>query len=108
MAPVLTNQQILFKSRPEGFPTESNFEHVKSEISQDLEGSQDVLVQLLNLSVDPYLRARMNAGKSYFPGFELSKVLKQKHGPYAFCVYCHSASDLEASPVNTLFVVCSL
>lgn len=105
MAPVLTNQQILFKSHPEGFPTESNFEHVKSEISQDLEGSQDVLVQLLSLSVDPYLRGRMNAGKSYFPGFELGKVLQQKHGTHAFCVYYLSAS---AGPVNTLVVLCSL
>lgn len=91
MAPVLPNQQtsILFKSRPEGFPTESNFELVKSEISQDLAGSQDVLVQLLDLSVDPYLRARMNAGKSYFPGFELGKVIRQQHGICAPCAYCH-------------------
>lgn len=79
MAPALSNQQILFKSRPDGFPTESNFELVESEISQDLAGSQNVLVQLLDLSVDPYLRARMNAGKSYFPGFELGKVTRQHH-----------------------------
>lgn len=108
MAPVLTNQQILFKSRPDGFPTENNFEHVKSEISQDLAGSQDVLVQLLDLSVDPYLRARMNAGKSYFPGFELGKVHKEHHGIPSPCVCCHDASELEASPLKTLFVVCSL
>lgn len=72
MAP---NQQILFKSRPEGFPSEKSFEVVESEIPQDLAGSQDVVVQLLNLSVDPYLRGRMNAGKSYVSGFELGKVL---------------------------------
>lgn len=77
MPSVLANQQILLKSRPEGFPSESNFEIVKGEISQDLSGSQDVLVQLLDLSVDPYLRGRMNAGKSYVPAFELGKVLTQ-------------------------------
>ncbi|KAL3157229.1 hypothetical protein ABBQ38_001466 [Trebouxia sp. C0009 RCD-2024] len=75
MPSVLANQQILLKSRPEGFPSESNFEIVKGEISQDLSGSQDVLVQLLDLSVDPYLRGRMNAGKSYVPAFELGKPL---------------------------------
>lgn len=73
MAPV-SNQQILLKSRPDGFPNESNFEFVKTEVPQHLKG-QDVLVQLLDLSVDPYLRGRMNAGKSYFPGFELGKPL---------------------------------
>lgn len=87
----LPNRQILFKSRPEGFPTEGNFELVKSEISQDLAGSQNVLVQLLNLSVDPYLRARMNAGKSYFPGFELGKVTRQQHGICALCADCDDA-----------------
>ena len=81
MAPVLQNKQIIFKSRPEGFPTDSNFELVTTEIAQDLRDSQDVLVQLLDLSVDPYLRGRMNAGKSYFPGFELGKVLTAAVSP---------------------------
>ena len=81
MAPTLSNKQILFKSRPEGFPTESNFELVTVDASSDLkQGSQDVLVELLDLSVDPYLRGRMNAGKSYFPGFELGKVLNAHLG----------------------------
>ena len=75
MAPALKNKQILFKSRPEGFPTEGNFELTTTETPQDLKDTQDVLVQLLDLSVDPYLRGRMNAAKSYFPGYELGKVL---------------------------------
>ena len=108
MAPVLTNQQILFKSRPEGFPTEGNFELVKSEIPQDLAGSQDVLVQLLDLSVDPYLRGRMNAGKSYFPGFELGKVTRQQDGICAPCADCHDAFCFQASLFHMLSDVCSL
>ena len=79
MAPVYSNQQILLKSRPDGFPTLANFEHVQTELSQQPQGPQDVIVQLLDLSVDPYLRGRMNAGKSYFPGFELGKVRQLTH-----------------------------
>lgn len=74
MAPTLSNQQVLLKSRPDGFPDEDNFELVKTDIDSRPQGPQDVLVQLLDLSVDPYLRGRMNAGKSYVPGFELGKV----------------------------------
>lgn len=74
MAPVYSNQQILLKSRPDGFPTLANFDVVKNELSQQPQGPQDVIVQLLDLSVDPYLRGRMNAGKSYIPAFELGKV----------------------------------
>ena len=74
MAQGLPNQQVLFKSRPDGFPTEANFELANNEVSQELQGPQDVLVQLLDLSVDPYLRARMNPVKSYVPPFELGKV----------------------------------
>lgn len=74
MAPTLSNQQVILKSRPDGFPTPDNFELVKLEIGSKPPGPQDVLVQLLDLSVDPYLRGRMNAGKSYFPGFDIGKV----------------------------------
>ena len=77
MAPVMSNQQVILKSRPDGFPTEANFEFKQSEVTEQLQGPQDVLVKLLDLSVDPYLRGRMNAGKSYFPGFELGKVSRK-------------------------------
>ncbi len=99
MAPVFSNQQILLKSRPDGFPTLANFEHVKNELSQQPQGSQDVIIQLLDLSVDPYLRGRMNAGKSYVPGFELGKVRQLTHQPHT----CRLLSRLQgraAPPVN--------
>ena len=76
MAPALSNQQILYRSPPHEYPTEDNFEFAHGEAPGEVEvtGSDDVLVQLLYLSVDPYLRARMNPGPSYFPPFELGKV----------------------------------
>ena len=36
---------------------------------------QEVLVRNLFMSVDPYMRGRMNEGKSYVPPFELGKPL---------------------------------
>lgn len=74
MAPTLKNTQILLKSYPKGFPTPENFENVTNDIPKDVTDTDDVLVQLLDLSVDPYLRGRMNPGPSYFPPFELGKV----------------------------------
>ena len=51
MAPTLKSTQILMKSRPKGFPSQDNFETSSTSISQDLTGADDVLVQLLDLSV---------------------------------------------------------
>ena len=37
---------------------------------------QEILVRNLFMSVDPYMRGRMNEGKSYVPPFELGKPLE--------------------------------
>lgn len=77
MAPTLKNTQILLKSHPKGFPTQDNFETSTSQIAKQVTDADDVLVQLLDLSVDPYLRGRMSPGPSYVPGFELGKVYNE-------------------------------
>jgi NADPH-dependent curcumin reductase CurA len=60
-------------SRPKGIPTAANFTLAQTELEplQD----QQVLVRNLFMSVDPYMRGRMNEGKSYVPPFELGKPL---------------------------------
>ncbi len=58
-----TNTQVLFHSRPAGMPKEDNFEIV--ERSMPSIGAGEVLCRVLYLSVDPYMRGRMNPGKSY-------------------------------------------
>jgi NADPH-dependent curcumin reductase CurA len=58
-----SNTQILFHSRPEGAPSESNFELVRTPVPAVREG--EVLRRTIYLSVDPYMRSRMNAAKSY-------------------------------------------
>jgi hypothetical protein len=67
------NREIRLVSRPNGLPTKANFSIVTNELPalQD----QQVLVRNLFMSVDPYMRGRMNEGKSYVPPFEIGKTL---------------------------------
>jgi NADPH-dependent curcumin reductase CurA len=68
------NREIQLASRPSGLPTQSNFKLVKSELPPLLDNQ--VLVRNLFMSVDPYMRGRMNEGKSYVPQFEIGKTLE--------------------------------
>ena len=67
------SREIRLASRPKGIPTADNFALAQTELEplQD----QQVLVRNLYMSVDPYMRGRMNEGKSYVPAFELGKPL---------------------------------
>ncbi len=67
------NKQVLFASRPIGWVTDDNFRFVQREL--ELPEGNDVLVRNIYLSVDPYMRGRMNAQQTYADGFQLGKVL---------------------------------
>src|SRR5580704_2281607 len=70
----ISSREIRLASRPKGIPTEANFTVARTELEalQD----QQVLVRNLYMSVDPYMRGRMNEGKSYVAPFELGKTLE--------------------------------
>jgi NADPH-dependent curcumin reductase CurA len=55
-------------------PTTANFTQTQIELPPLPD--QQVLVRNLFMSVDPYMRGRMNDGKSYVPPFELGKALE--------------------------------
>ena len=57
------NRQILLRSRPEGAPSADNFELVERPVAEP--GQGEVLMRTLYLSLDPYMRGRMSAAKSY-------------------------------------------
>jgi NADPH-dependent curcumin reductase len=59
----LTNQQVLLASRPSGEASTDNFKLVEVPVPTLAEGQ--VLVRHHYLSLDPYMRMRMNDGKSY-------------------------------------------
>lgn len=69
----MLNLQVVLASRPEGPVTEKNFRFVESTMPSPLEG--EVLVRNLFLSLDPYMRMRMNEGKSYAPPLQLGEVM---------------------------------
>src|SRR5687768_10138464 len=62
------------KSRPSGLPEMSNFELKEVE----LPSLDDGMVRVENkwLSVDPYMRGRMNDVKSYVPAFQIGAPLE--------------------------------
>ncbi|MEU4800909.1 NADP-dependent oxidoreductase [Actinosynnema sp. NPDC023587] len=69
-----TAQEIRLASRPQGVPTPENFELVAVPVEPPGEGQ--VLVRNLVMSVDPYMRGRMNDAKSYVAPFEVGKALE--------------------------------
>ncbi len=69
-----TSREIRLASRPKGLPTEENF--TVAEVTLEPLPDQQVLVRNLFMSVDPYMRGRMNEGKSYVPPFALGKPLE--------------------------------
>ena len=60
-------------SRPQGLPTQDNFE--LRDIALPPLGEGMVRVRNLWLSVDPYMRGRMNDVKSYVPPFQLNEPM---------------------------------
>ncbi|MDB5499958.1 MAG: alcohol dehydrogenase, zinc-containing [Phenylobacterium sp.] len=68
-----TIREIRLKSRPSGLPTHDNFELASVELPPPAPG--EVQVRNLWMTVDPYMRGRMNDVKSYAPPFQLGKAL---------------------------------
>ncbi|WP_077035381.1 NADP-dependent oxidoreductase [Pelomonas sp. KK5] len=66
------NKQIHLVSRPQGEPTTGNFRLVEAPVPALAEGQ--VLVRNHYLSLDPYMRGRMNDGKSYAQPQPLDQV----------------------------------
>ena len=67
------NQQVLLDNRPTGEATAGNFKIVSSETPELQEGQ--VLVRHHFLSLDPYMRGRMNDSKSYTAPQPLGQVM---------------------------------
>ena len=70
----LANKRILLARRPEGMPKPEDFRTEEAPIPAPKEG--EVLLRILYLSLDPYLRGRMNARKSYAKPVEIGHVME--------------------------------
>jgi NADPH-dependent curcumin reductase CurA len=69
-----TNRQVRLASRPSGWVTEANFELAEAPLPEVPDGQ--LLVRNVWLSLDPYMRGRMNDTKSYVPPFKVGEVLQ--------------------------------
>lgn len=69
-----TNRQIILAKRPVGMPDDSNL--VLQEGTVPEVGDGQVLVRTLYLSLDPYMRGRMSAAKSYAASVEEGSVME--------------------------------
>jgi len=68
------SREIRLKSRPVGIPVADNFEVASVELP--VPGAGEVQVKNLWMTVDPYMRGRMNDVKSYSPPFQLGEVMQ--------------------------------
>ncbi|QQR99417.1 MAG: NADP-dependent oxidoreductase [Austwickia sp.] len=73
MSTPTSSRQIVLAERPTGWPTQDTF-RTESVDLPDLAPDQ-VLVRNLVMSVDPYMRGRMNDVKSYIPPFQIDAPL---------------------------------
>ena len=67
------NVQVTLANRPTGWVQESDFKIVETEIPKPAAG--EVLVKNRYLSLDPYMRGRMNAGPSYAANVAIGQVM---------------------------------
>jgi NADPH-dependent curcumin reductase CurA len=67
------NLQVTLASRPTGWVKESDFKFVQTDIPRPASGQ--VLVRNLFLSLDPYMRGRMNDGPSYAENVKIGQVM---------------------------------
>jgi NADPH-dependent curcumin reductase CurA len=68
------NRQVLLAARPRGEPTPDDFRLVEAEVPEP--GPGQMLLHTIYLSLDPYMRGRMNAGPSYASPVEIGAVME--------------------------------
>lgn len=69
----ILSREIRLRRRPTGLPDEDDFALATVPIPELRPG--ELLVRNIYMSVDPYMRGRMNAGQSYTPPFQIGEPL---------------------------------
>ena len=99
---------ILLKNRPKGKPSVSDFEFIEDDSSLEIKDGE-LLLETAYVSVDPYLRGRMNDAKSYVAPFELNKpvhsgivakVIASKHTEFKEGDYLAGTLDWKTQQVS--------
>ncbi|SJL84317.1 NADP-dependent oxidoreductase [Vibrio palustris] len=69
----IQNQRFVLASRPHGAPTQENFRLETVAMPSLKDG--EILLRTIYLSLDPYMRGRMSAAKSYAASVEIDDVM---------------------------------
>jgi NADPH-dependent curcumin reductase CurA len=69
-----TNSRIVLAQRPQGRPRPEDFRIETAAVPEPSDG--EVLLQVLYLSLDPYMRGRMNDARSYAKPVEIGAVME--------------------------------
>ena len=67
----MKNEQKVLAKRTEGIPQDDVFRYEEIDVREP--SSDEVLLKTIYVSVDPYMRGRMNDSKSYTKSYELDK-----------------------------------
>ncbi|WP_371747179.1 NADP-dependent oxidoreductase [Acuticoccus sp. I52.16.1] len=67
-------ERIVLAGRPQGSPTEADFRHEHTELRDPAE--KEVAVETLYLSLDPYMRGRMDDAKSYAKPVDIGATME--------------------------------
>ncbi|KKO49730.1 NADP-dependent oxidoreductase [Arsukibacterium sp. MJ3] len=68
-----TSRQLVLASRPDGAPSKANFELKEVDLSDLKDG--EILLRTIYLSLDPYMRGRMDDAKSYADPVKIGDVM---------------------------------
>ena len=68
-----TNRRFVLAKRPVGLPTEDVFRLEETSIPEPEDG--EIVARTLYLSLDPYMRGRMNDAPSYVPPLQIGEVI---------------------------------
>src|SRR3954463_1777438 len=71
---MITTREWQLAARPHGEPTPDDFRLVELERPDPADGQ--VVVRMLAMSVDPYMRGRMRPGPSYAPPWEIGETMQ--------------------------------
>jgi NADPH-dependent curcumin reductase len=74
MNPTMKNKRVVLANRPTGDPQQSDFRIEEKEVPEPRDG--EVLLRTIYLSLDPYMRGRMSASKSYAAPVEIGDVMQ--------------------------------
>ncbi len=94
--PTIVNRRIVLARRPRGAPTPEDFRLERLPVP--LPGPGQVLLRTRYLSLDPYMRGRMNEGPSYAPRVEIGATMTGQ------TVSVVEASDIPAFKAGELVV----